>query len=517
MDFIKTSRKELKCGNETILLRGFGLGGWLLPEGYMWKLYKKCDRPRRMEEMILKLCGEEYSNYFWNRYFECYITEEDIKFIATEGFNSVRLPLNARHMYSVIDGQVCLREDTISRVDRLIEWCRRYEIYVILDMHGAPGGQTGQNIDDSEDDTPRLFIEEQKQLELIELWKLLAKRYSNEKAVAGYDLLNEPLPNWFNEYNDQVLPLYRKLIDEIRKIDENHMIILEGVHWATDFSIFDEFSVEEARNNIMLQFHKYWSNPDKESMQHLLNLQDKFNIPLFMGEGGENNCAWYTMMFPLYEKLNISWSFWSYKKMGCTNSPITFTIPKGWDQLINWIDGNCELSSTHAKEIFDNFLQSISNSSQNAEVIHALKRSVPITIPAEAFDTHDIKSEKRTGAHFRITDPVSILFKNDKIGEVDYKRYGGEEEPVDENIVISLTKDDVVSYLFHHDKGEVLIEIVADGEGIGLLSINENTFQFKIEGETTYCCSCIFDKQKRDEIKIKCLKGEIRIDTIKLT
>ena len=72
MDFLYTEKGELKNGSGAVLLRGVGLGGWLLPEGYMWKLYTKCDRPRRIEALVEKLCGPEYAEGFWQRYYASY-------------------------------------------------------------------------------------------------------------------------------------------------------------------------------------------------------------------------------------------------------------------------------------------------------------------------------------------------------------------------------------------------------------------------------------------------------------
>ncbi|MBD8953145.1 MAG: hypothetical protein EGR85_11540, partial [Subdoligranulum sp.] len=148
-------------------------------------------------------------------------------------------------------------EATLRHVDDCLLWCKKHGIYLFLDMHGAPGGQTGQNIDDSEADIPELFTDERNQDILVKMWRLLAVRYTNEPAVGGYDLLNEPIPNWNCQYNSQLLPLYRRLIRAIREVDPNHVIILEGVHWATDFSVFEDFTQKEAANNIVLEFHKY--------------------------------------------------------------------------------------------------------------------------------------------------------------------------------------------------------------------------------------------------------------------
>lgn len=516
MEFIKTVGRELYAGDKPILLRGFGLGGWFLPEGYMWKLYTKCDRPRRMEAMIESLCGKEYAESFWNRYLDCYITESDIAFIAEEGFNSVRLPLNARHLYEVRELCPYLNTEMFGRIDRLIEWCRKYQIYVILDMHGAPGGQTGQNIDDSETDQPLLFMEANYEEELIFLWKEIARRYKDEPVIAGYDLMNEPLPNFFRKYNDLVLPLYRRLIQAIRKIDLNHIIILEGVHWATDFSIFDPFTMQEAADNIMLQFHKYWNNPDVESLQEFNKYAEQLKVPLFMGEGGENNCDWYTTVFPVYERQNISWSFWSYKKMACTNSPITFEVPEGWNELINWIDAKTTLDSHKAVVIFDGFLQSICNKRINNRVLNALKREVPVTIPCEAFEACDIQSPRIPGAELRMSEPTSLIFENGKIGEVDYRRYGGEEQPEEENLLLLLCEGDCVNYLFYSKREAINIVITARGEGVLKLSTGMEEEIITLTLNHEYKAALMVPQEGKNYLWVSCTAGSVKLDYINL-
>ena len=88
MERLYVEKGRLAAGGVPVLLRGFGLGGWLLPEGYMWRFYTKCDRPRRIEALIEKLCGAEYAASFWERYYGSYITEADIRLAAQNGFNS---------------------------------------------------------------------------------------------------------------------------------------------------------------------------------------------------------------------------------------------------------------------------------------------------------------------------------------------------------------------------------------------------------------------------------------------
>lgn len=534
METISSKNGKLYCGETEFLLRGFGLGGWFLPEGYMWKFFKKCDRPRKMEALILELCGMEYDAKFWKAYYDTYITEEDIRLIAERGFNSVRLPINARHLMRSVPSnithtdtcshpnwQVEFQTETIERIDRLIEWCKKYNLYVILDMHGAPGGQTGQNIDDSEHDKPELFLDIEQigngikcEEELIQLWIKIAERYEGEDCIAGYDLLNEPLPNWWKELNPKVLPLYRKLIAAIRKVDKKHMIILEGVHWASDFSIFDSFTKEEAANNILLQFHKYWNEPDEESLESFLEVSKRLEVPLFMGEGGENNCEWYTTAFPLYERLHISWNFWTYKKMECKNSPITFDKPKQWDKLLAYLEEPFPMTEMEFIAIFDDFLHQIKNYKINERVFCSLKREAPVIIPAESYDTCDIYSKRMQGADLRLSEPASLLFQNGKLGKVDYQRYNGEEQPEEENLVLRLEKKDKVSYVFHSVKESTPIKITVGGNGSLACIIGNYRIEKTITKEQEFSFTVSNSMKGRHELEVECVEGYVVVDVI---
>ena len=458
MEFIKADGTKIrKESGEELLLRGVGLGGWLLPEGYMWKFYQDCDRPRRMEQLVTELCGTDYSKQFWTKYRERYITKQDIRLIAEQGFNCVRLPMNSRILYDRQHNEIRWKEEEITRIDEFLGWCEEYDIYVILDMHGAPGGQTGTNIDDCERDLPELFLEEANQEILCCLWGMLATRYAARSCIAGYDLMNEPLPNWFAQYNDRVMPLYRRLTGIIRAHDQKHMIILEGVHWATDFTIFDELQTQPLDTNLVLQFHKYWNCPDRDSIQSYLWYRDSLQMPLLMGEGGENNVEWYTGLFSMLRRENISYCFWSYKKMDTDNSVISFPEPDHWKKLQEYIiarknTGSAEkLEEAEAIKIFDDFLSCIAAGTVNWQVIHSMEGIGPFLYPAEYYSNSQIISHKQEGALLRQSEPVTILFREQtgEVREPDYKRYGGEAQPKEEKLCVFLDSGDWVSYEFH--------------------------------------------------------------------
>jgi len=508
MDFLHIKHGILYQNSNPFILRGMGLGGWLLPEGYMWKFYTKCDRPRRIEALIEKLCGKNYAVSFWERYNKQYITESDIAWIANQGLNSVRLPLNSRHLFH-IHNQYTVRfnKAVLRHIDNCVIWCRKYGLYLFLDMHGAPGGQTGENIDDSKADSPELFIYPENQILLIKMWYLLAEYYSDEPCIGGYDLLNEPLTKKNYQYYSLLLPLYRRLISTIRKVDKKHIIILEGLHWATDFSIFKDFTPEEAADNIMLEFHKYWSNPDKESLMQYIDVGKELNIPLWMGEGGENNLQWYTYIFPLYEQLGIGWCFWSYKKMETHNSPASFAQPTGWDKIIAYINGGVKPAPDTARAIFDEFLSCISNTTYNTEVINALFRRPPVDIPAAAYDVEQIVSHKQETVYFRKSCKATLCFSDGHTGDVDWCRYNGESQPDSQKVLLCLNKGDFVGYYLKTVKMEELyVKIVFFGNGT-------LTIQDKAVINNRFC---IVSTDSNGFLWLKCVTGSLKIDSIQI-
>lgn len=314
-------QKIVNGDGEEILLTGWGLGNWLLCEGYMWlsKGSENFDRPRRIEAVIEEFAGKEFAEAFWEKFRSTYITEEDIRYLAELGYNSVRIPLNSRLFLSEETEEIQFLEEGFGLVDDCIAWCKKYGLYVFLDLHGAPGGQTGANIDDSRDDLPRLFMEQKYFDRGIALWEEIARRYKDEWIVGGYDLLNEPIrPKRFDTDTDvdDLLPrleeFYEKAIKAVRKIDKRHLFTLEGHHWASDASIFHKKYDEK----MVIHFHRYGCQPDISCYQEFMEISQKLDCPLWLGETGENVTEWFTAMYPLAAKLSIGYNLWPFKKNG---------------------------------------------------------------------------------------------------------------------------------------------------------------------------------------------------------
>ena len=502
MEFLKAVNGQITLAGKPFLLRGAGLGGWLLPEGYMWQFYSKCDRPRRIEALVETLCGTQYATQFWRRYYDTFVTEHDIAFLSRCGFNSVRLPLNARHL--AVNGRLCA--EYVRHIDDCILWCKKYGLFVILDMHAAPGGQTGKNIDDSEQDFPALFTNDACEDALVDLWCQLAQRYQNESTVGGYDLLNEPLAQEFSSLYSRLLPLYRRLCKAIRKYDKNHLLFLEGVHWATDLKPLEMLTSEEAADNIALQFHKYWNVPDAESLAEHLRIARALNVPLFDGESGENNAAWNIALFSMLERLNIGWSFWSYKKMETANSLSVFPRPPRWGDLLAYLENGC--APAHPQALFDSFLDAVQQAEFHEEVARSLFRRVPLAIPAEAYDSFCVHTERQDGAQLRMSDPVTLLFADGHKGLPDYARYGGEPQPPAQKIFARLQAGESLDYRFFCSCTRLGVKLIFEGNSQLVLRCGEKSV---VSAEAVFAL-----KPGAHTLTIQCVSGVLMLDEILL-
>lgn len=333
--FVTTRGKVIASPDgKPLILKGINLGNWLLPEGYMFK-FKTTNSPRLIQTALSELIGEDESRHFWKTYRDNYITQADIRFIKESGFNSVRVPFSYRLFVS--DGEAPRLEGPgYELLDRVVEWCRRERLYVILDMHAAPGGQTGDNIDDSFG-YPFLFESSESQELTVNLWRKIAARYRNEPAVIGYDLLNEPIAHYFDaaSLNPKLEPLYCRIVSGIREVDRNHIIFLGGAQWDGNFKVFGP----PFDRKLAYTFHKYWMTVNQDAIQEYLNFRDKYDVPIWMGESGENTDEWIDSFRKLLEAHDVGWCFWPYKKLEATSCPVSINPPEDWSAIVNFADG----------------------------------------------------------------------------------------------------------------------------------------------------------------------------------
>ncbi len=324
---------------ENVLLRGIGLGGWMLQEPYMFQLSDVARTQTEIKSKISDLIGQKNCDEFYTRYLNNMITEKDVDALKKWGFNSIRLPMHYNLFTlpvdkELIEGQHTWLKTGFRLTDNLLSWCKKNKIYLILDLHAAPGGQGNDRpIADVDTLKPSLWESEANQKKTIALWKKLAERYKDEEWIGGYDLINET--NYKLEGNITLKNLFASLTKEIRNIDKKHIIFIEGNQFANDYTGL----TPPWDNNMVYSFHKYWNPTTVETIKKYLVMREQYNVPIWMGESGENNNEWFRAAVNLFETNNIGWSWWTIKKIGSESSLMTISKPAGYQKIIEYWAG----------------------------------------------------------------------------------------------------------------------------------------------------------------------------------
>lgn len=334
----------IKPDGSELFIMGTNLGNWLNPEGYMFK-FNKTNSPRFINEMFCQLVGPDFTAEFWKAFKDNYITGEDIRFIKSTGANTIRLPFHYKLFTDEDFMGLTANQDGFARIDSVVKWCRESGLYLILDMHDAPGGQTGDNIDDSYG-YPWLFESEASQQLYCNIWRKIADYYKNEPVILGYELFNEPIAPYFSnteELNGMLENIYKKGAAAIREVDTNHIILLGGAQWNGNFKPFKDFKFDD---KIMYTCHRYGGEPTKAAIQRFIDFRDSVNLPMYMGEIGHNTDEWQAAFCRTMQENNIGYTFWPYKKM--EGSGFAGIIPpENWDIIVHF----SEAPRTSYKEI----------------------------------------------------------------------------------------------------------------------------------------------------------------------
>ena len=309
---------------ENIVLKGVNLGNWLLWETWMgfvpeytedWAYYDTL-------QVLIDRFGEEKTAEIVKTYEENFITEDDIAQIEKLGFNCIRVPFWYRNFMTEELKWLSENHDDnkgFQKLDWLISTCEKYGIYVMLDLHGAPGGQS-KNHCTGKAGRNELYENEDMMNATVELWSVIAERYKDNKTVCAYDLLNEPQNNggyegdysWAAESEEAVShtnKAYDTLYKAIREIDKNHIISFEGVWSTTVLPNPQEMGYE----NLLYQLHLYDSEKGmiRYRIDELKTARKDWEVAVVVGEYNNYECEEYAQK--KYEKNDISRIKWTYK------------------------------------------------------------------------------------------------------------------------------------------------------------------------------------------------------------
>jgi endoglucanase len=322
-----------RAGNP-VLLRGFGLGGWMKMENFITGYPAN---EEAMREAMLDVLGREVYEMFFDRFLEHFFAEDDARFVASLGLNCLRLPVNYRHLEDDAEPFV-VKEEGFRHLDRVVDLCARHGIYTIIDLHALPGYQNQDWHSDNPTHRALFWKHRHFQDRAVNLWEAIADRYRGNPWVAGYDPINEPA----DVEGETLMPVYERLFRAIRAVDPDHILFLEGNRYSMDFHVFGE-----PWENVVYANHDY-ADPgfadggpypgvscgryvDRDALEETFLERSRYmlehGVPVWVGEFGpvyppwdpEGHATRYRVLrdqLEIYDRYRVSWSVWTYKDIG---------------------------------------------------------------------------------------------------------------------------------------------------------------------------------------------------------
>ncbi|KAK6541821.1 hypothetical protein TWF694_007601 [Orbilia ellipsospora] len=322
-----------------VILKGAAIAGHLNMENFITGY---SGHEHELRAAMTDVLGEEKATFFFNKLIENFFTETDAQFYASLGLNCIRVPFNYRHFIDD-SNPYTLKPEGFAQLDRVVNICAKYDIYVILDLHAAPGGQNQDWHSDSGLNKAMFWEYKVFQDQAINLWTAIAKHYAGNPVVAGYNPLNEPA----DPKHTRLYEFYERVEKAIRSVDADHMLFVDGNTYAMDFS---HFPTDNILPNTVYACHDYammgfpipgqplYSGlpEEKEKLrsqfERKVEYMRKAGIPIWNGEFGPVyadpardsnaetvNSARYEVLkeqLRIYQETGVSWSIWLYKDIG---------------------------------------------------------------------------------------------------------------------------------------------------------------------------------------------------------
>jgi len=275
-------------------------------------------------------------------YYSCFFTEEDFRIIKEDlGLNTIRLPFYYRN---ILNEDLTLKEEAeaFAYLDWFLGQAAARELYVVLDLHGAPGSQNGYEHSGAAKREANLWTSQENLDATVALWQFVSRHYTQTRPdlgawIATYDLMNEPTYGYQGFTTHQCWDFFDILYDAIRETGDRHVITMEGC-W--DFAALPD-PAEYGWENVQYEYHWYNWQHDLipyalfHAYQDLSNIGRDYDVPVLIGEFTvfEDRESW-AKELALYDRRGYNWTIWNYK-----------TTVTGW-WTSSWGVYTCQLNLT---------------------------------------------------------------------------------------------------------------------------------------------------------------------------
>ena len=236
-------------------------------------------------------------------------------------------------------------EKELAKLDAAAASCRKYGMYIVVDLHSPPGGKVTASWYIGSDH--KLFTDRACQDKFVDVWKRIALRYRDNPVIWGYDLANEPVETLVEEDCDDWHALATRAARAIRQIDPRRAIIVEPPDWGgpAALSTFHPIDVP----NVVYSVHMYipfhfthqgihgidkpavypgmidnrvWDRSAlEEALRPVVEFQKRYGVHIYIGEfsairwAPDNSaCRYLKDVIDIFESQGWDWTYHAFRE-----------------------------------------------------------------------------------------------------------------------------------------------------------------------------------------------------------
>ena len=249
-------------------IRGVNLGSTFIPEKWMVPSFYAGTGASSLCELVR--FNRTVAAERMRRHLDSFVTEEDFEWLAARGFNSVRVPVGYWTALGAVAGIPYVPAspgESLAYLDRFFDWAEKYDVTVLLDLHGAPGSQNGMHHSGCDDSVgwnrdPLNFAFS---LSAVEE---LVRRYAAHPSFLGIELLNEP--GWQVEWTHGLLvEYYTRAVALVRSHSASALVVFNVLYWSDFPAGFGNWWAGQLVGpNVVLDLHLYdcYGNASQRSL-----------------------------------------------------------------------------------------------------------------------------------------------------------------------------------------------------------------------------------------------------------
>ncbi|WVQ83628.1 hypothetical protein IAT38_005769 [Cryptococcus sp. DSM 104549] len=199
--------------------RGVNLGSWFSLEQWICpQVFREAKSPGQSDYDV---AAGGNAKRILEEHWDTWITEDDLRWIASKGFNSVRLPIAYYHLCGplpeVLKGTDFepfhhIFEGAWGRIENAVDMCRNKGLGILIDLHGAAGAQNPDAHAGLSKGKVGFWDSNANQASTSLALRFLASKFAPIPHVVGLELLNEPANN------SKLQGWYHKAIEEVRTV-----------------------------------------------------------------------------------------------------------------------------------------------------------------------------------------------------------------------------------------------------------------------------------------------------------